>query len=198
MITLVATLERVRADLDALGVRWAVIGGLAVSARAEPRLTRDVDVAVAVQDDRESEALIRALTGRGYSPFAVVEQEVTGRLATARLIPPGSSIDRAVVDLLFASSGVEPELVADAERIEILEGLVLPVARTGYLMALKLLARDDRRRPQDADDLRALARVAADADWDTASRAADYIMSRGFGRGRDLRQALVELQRTRE
>jgi hypothetical protein len=26
-------------DLDALGARWAVIGGLAVSARAEPRLT---------------------------------------------------------------------------------------------------------------------------------------------------------------
>lgn len=33
--------------LDALGARYAVVGGLAVSARAEPRLTRDVDLAVA-------------------------------------------------------------------------------------------------------------------------------------------------------
>jgi hypothetical protein len=36
----------------------------------------------------------------------------------------------------------------------------VPVARIGHLMALKVLARDDRRRPQDFDDLRALRREA--------------------------------------
>lgn len=37
--------------LDQKGFAWAVIGGLAVSVRAEPRFTRDVDLAVAVESD---------------------------------------------------------------------------------------------------------------------------------------------------
>ena len=50
-----AVLRQAAADLDAIGARWAVIGGLAVAFRAEPRFTKDVDVAVAVADDREAE-----------------------------------------------------------------------------------------------------------------------------------------------
>jgi predicted nucleotidyltransferase len=61
-----------------------------------------------------------------------------------------------IVDLLFASSGVEPEIAARAEALALLEDLVVPVARTGDLLALKLLARDDASRPQDAVDLSAL------------------------------------------
>ena len=33
-----AVLRQAAADLDAIGARWAVIGGLAVAFRAEPRL----------------------------------------------------------------------------------------------------------------------------------------------------------------
>lgn len=50
-----------------------------------------------------------------------------------------------VVDVLFASSGIEPELVRAAEPIEVLPSLTVPVARTGHLIAVKLLARDDER-----------------------------------------------------
>lgn len=46
-------LRRIAAELDLLQVSWAVVGGFAVSARAEPRFTRDVDVAVAVGGDDE-------------------------------------------------------------------------------------------------------------------------------------------------
>lgn len=42
-------------DLHALNVRWAVIGGLAVAFRTEPRFTKDVDVVVAVSDDAEAD-----------------------------------------------------------------------------------------------------------------------------------------------
>jgi len=41
-----AALRRIAVDLDARGRHWALVGGLAVSARAEPRTTRDVDVVV--------------------------------------------------------------------------------------------------------------------------------------------------------
>lgn len=40
-------LEAAVTALDGLGAAWALVGGLAVSLRAEPRLTRDADLAVA-------------------------------------------------------------------------------------------------------------------------------------------------------
>jgi predicted nucleotidyltransferase len=192
MTELRASLARIAADLDGRGARWAVIGGLAVSARANPRLTRDVDIAVAVADDREAETLIADLRAAGYAIAAIVEQAARSRLATARLQPSGGI---AVVDLLFASSGIEGEIVAAAERIAIVPGLVLPVAQTGHLVALKLLARDDRHRPQDADDLRALLAVASPADVEAARSAVRTITARGFARGRDLEAALDEILR---
>lgn len=49
-----AVLRQAASDLEAIGARWAVIGGLAVAFRAEPRFTKDVDLAVAVADDQEA------------------------------------------------------------------------------------------------------------------------------------------------
>ena len=37
-----------------------------MSARAEPRLTRDADLAVAVTDDQDAETLVRDLRAAGY------------------------------------------------------------------------------------------------------------------------------------
>lgn len=188
------SLRRAVEDLGKLGVPHALVGGLAVSARAEPRLTRDADLAISVEDDAAAEAVVHALGSLGYAAVAVVEQAATGRLATARLVPPeaGSGL---VVDLLFASCGIEREIVQCAERIAVLPDLVVPVATTGHLVAMKLLARDDRHRPNDADDLRALAAVAEDDDWTDAASAVALIAERGCARGRDLRAALLELRR---
>jgi hypothetical protein len=44
-------LARLGNDLDDLDQRCALVGGLAVSARAEPRTTRDIDLAIAVVDE---------------------------------------------------------------------------------------------------------------------------------------------------
>jgi len=75
----------------------------------------------------------------------VVEQTTLGRLATARL--RSRVAGGIIVDLLFASSGIESEIAAGAEVLAVARGLRLPVARTGHLIALKLLSHDaDRRR----------------------------------------------------
>jgi hypothetical protein len=66
------------------------------------------------------------------------------------------------VDLLFASSGIETEIVREAEWLEVLPGLTMPVARTGHLVALKLLSVNEIDRPQDVIDLRALMRGMTD------------------------------------
>ena len=52
------TLARLVADLDSLDVGWALVGGLAVSTRVEPRFTRDVDVVVAARSDGDAEQII--------------------------------------------------------------------------------------------------------------------------------------------
>lgn len=70
---------------------------------------------------------------------------------------------------------------------------MVPVARTGDLLALKLLARDDASRPQDAADLRALRQVATADDLALARETAELITRRGFARGRDLLAALDAL-----
>ncbi|MFL5365270.1 MAG: hypothetical protein ACJ781_07310, partial [Myxococcales bacterium] len=87
--------------------RFALVGGLAVSVRGEVRTTRDVDIAVAVAGDEELEALVTDLAGSGYRVLATVEHEERGRLATVRLVSPIGFM----VDLLAASSGIEPEIV---------------------------------------------------------------------------------------
>lgn len=189
MTTVEQQLRKAASDMNRIGAKFAVVGGLAVSARAEPRMTRDTDLAIAVQSDEEAESVVLAMQRIGYSVLAVVEQDATGRMSTVRLETDGS----VIIDLLFASSGIEQDIVERSTRISIIPGLVLPVASTGDLIAMKLLARDDRQRPTDADDLRALREVATEVDWETAQVAVNAIQERGYARQRNLIAALEEL-----
>lgn len=174
-----SALRRTVADLDALKARWALIGGLAVSVRSVPRFTKDLDFAVAVAGDPEAEDVVHRLRGRGYRPAEVLEQDYVGRLSGVRLERAGSDV---VVDLLFASSGIEGEVVAGATRLEVLPGLSVPVATVGHLIALKVLA----GRNQDLTDLEALIPGASAADLDAARSGAKLIQERGFNREQDV------------
>lgn len=193
MNVLEAALRRLASDLSRYGRSWALVEGFAVSARAEPRFTRDIDVAVAVKDDADSESLVRLLISDGYRPLASVEQDDTGRLATMRLASRLPDDGDVVVDLLFASSGIEPEIAQAADQVEVVAGLTVPIATTGHLIALKLLAQDDATRPQDRADLSSLRAVASPADLAVARTAPRLIAERGFHHGRHLAAALNAL-----
>jgi hypothetical protein len=95
-----------------------------------------------------------------------------------------------VLDLLFASSGIEAEIVAEAERCEILPGVIVPVARIGHLIAMKVLAESDVRA-QDRADLQALIAVASKVELDRARQATRLIGQRGFGRDKNLLRVLA-------
>jgi len=190
MIPLGVALRRITDGLQRVAVPFALVGGLAVSVHVEPRFTRDIGLAVAVAGDAEAEALVSALAIEGWRVSAVVEQEAVNRLATVRLDVPHDVDTAAVVDLLFASSGIEPELARDAELLEVLPGVTLPVACVAHLIVLKLLARSPER-PQDQADLVALLDVANDEDLRVARDLAQLVVERGYHRSRDL---LAELQ----
>src|SRR3954465_6022087 len=148
-----AVLRRALSDLAHAGARGAVIGGQAVSARTEFRFTRDIDVALSVSDDREAERIVSSFLHSGHQVLSLLDQTATGRFATARLIPPGETESGAILDLMFASCGIEPEVVAAASSVELYAGLWVPVATIGHLIALKVLSRNDDTRPQDIVDL---------------------------------------------
>lgn len=186
-----AALGRLEADLAFLGARWALIGGLAVGVRSEPRNTRDVDAVVAVAKDEEAERLVFAIQARGYRVAAGIEQTAAKRLSTVRLIPPGEPGRAGVLaDLLFASSGIEPEIVAAAERLEVAEGLVVPVATIAHLLALKVLA---GRPLPDQLDIQQLLRWASPSDVEMARISLALIRERGFDRGKELEPMLDRL-----
>ena len=188
-MTLISTASQVLSALRQENVKGCIVGGLAVSARCDPRFTRDVDIAVVVDTDEHAEALIHALASHGLRMAGLVEQEAVGRLAMARL----STEDGLSVDLLIASSGIETEVVTNAEILEVVQGVLLPVARTGHLIALKLLSVAPGRET-DVADLRNLAAVATQEEWNLASEAVAQIQERGFARGRQLDAELLTLR----
>jgi len=173
-------LRRSVADLSTVvQTRWALVGGLAVSARTVPRFTKDLDFAVAVASDAEADGVVHGLQSRGYQPLEIHEQDYVKRLSGVRLVHQASDV---AVDLLFASSGIEGEVVASADRLEVLPGLTAPVATTAHLIALKILA----GRNQDLTDLGYLIPAASSEGLDAARNAVKLIQARGFNRGQDV------------
>ena len=176
--------------LDTRGIAFALVGGLAVSLRAEVRFTRDIDFALSVTENAEVELLVRELQAMGYKVKALIEQDAQHRLATVRLVAPTG----VPVDLLTASSGIEPELVKRAELVIWNTECSLHVARREELLALKVLSVTERR-PQDLTDVRAL--LKAGVDHATVEGNLAEIQARGFHRKQDLlakyRQLVAEM-----
>lgn len=178
-------------DIAAEGKRFALVGGLAVSVRAEVRFTRDVDLAVAVDDDTAAEWLVYALRSRGYTTVASVEHEAQSRLATIRLRSPQG----VKVDLLFASSGIEAETIARATVVALPSVGAVPIARAEELLSLKVLSMSDERL-QDRIDARSLLRVNVDLDLDCVRDNLRLIAERGYARKQDLAAKLALLLET--
>ncbi|MCC6994494.1 MAG: nucleotidyl transferase AbiEii/AbiGii toxin family protein [Deltaproteobacteria bacterium] len=176
-----AALRAIATALTDLGRPYALVGGVATGARTQPRFTADVDVAVAVASDAEFEQLIFALTSTAYKVIATVEQRSAGRLATARLVSPSG----VVVDLLAASCGIEVEIVARAEPLQILGAGSVPVARAEELLAMKVLSMTERRF-QDRSDAQNLIAMNPALDLTVVRANLALIAERGFSRGEDL------------
>jgi len=104
-------------------------------------------------------------------------------LATVRFIsPPVQGGSGSAIDLLITSSGVEQEVVAGADLLEILPQVWIPVARSGHLLALKVLA----GRPKDLIDIHSLLREIDPAEFQLAWDTLALIEQRGFHRDKQL------------
>lgn len=175
-------------DLRRAKCVFALVGGLAVSVRAEVRFTRDVDLAVQVKDDAEAEHLIFALKTSGYQPVATVEHEERHRLATIRLLAP----QNVKIDLLFASSGIEQEIVERATAVALPHTGDVPVAAAEELLSMKVLSMTERRL-QDRIDAQRLLACNPRLDLDRVRDNLRRIRERGYDRNEDLEGKLSAL-----
>jgi len=173
-------------ELVRLGRRFALVGGLAVSVRAEVRFTRDVDIVVPVTDDAEAESLTYELRLAGYSAVASVEHETRHRLSTVRLMSPSG----VKVDLLFASSGIEAEIVDGATPVDLEGAGSVPVANAEELLAMKVLSMTATRL-QDRIDAQHLLQFTPKLDISRVRAHLARITDRGYAREQDLEAKLA-------
>ena len=89
------------------------------------------------------------------------------------------------MDLLFASSGIEPEICDEAESIEVAAGMRVPVARAGHLLAQKILSRGPERL-QDDIDIHAIIAAMEPGEKERCREALAAVIARGAHRGKDL------------
>ncbi len=178
-----AALRRVAADLDDLGIGWALVGGLAQSAYGIERRLPDVDVVVEAPDDAAIGALADALRGRGYTAHRVPHDAV-GEIVVVHPFLPDGGPSGILVDLLPRACGFESELVAAARPRDVL-GVTVPVARIGHLIAFKVKAIGDVNRARDRTDLRALMALADEEELALARKALRLSVERGVLRTDD-------------
>lgn len=145
-------------------INYALIGGLAVSVRGEPRATLDVDAVLDCDVDRAL-ALLGALRSSPLKPYFDGVEEVvrTGLLLPLEHIETGIRID-----LSIGMSGFDKQVVANASRTS-LGGREIMVASSEYLVVMKQLA----GRPRDLDDIEGiLIRQGGNFDWGLTLRIA--------------------------
>lgn len=186
------TLERTADELRRRGIGFAIVGGLAVGAHTEPRFTKDVDLAVDVASDRDAEQLIQSLFGRGFGLVAQLENRHSRRLRAVRLELVRME-DSPIVDLLFAASGIESEVVETAVERPVFSGVAVKVARPVDLIAMKLLAMESPNRKFDRIDVEALLSVIDETDLAEVRDRLLLITERGWNRDRDLESDLDRL-----
>ena len=124
---------------------------------------------------------MRDLAVAGYRPLATVEDETVKRLSTTRLLSPQG----VTVDLLFASSGIEAEIVARATDVDLPLVGTVRVARTEELLAMKVLSMRENRL-QDRIDAQRLLQHAPNLDIAAVRADLELIAARGYHRNQDL------------
>jgi hypothetical protein len=150
--------------LDAERVPYALIGGLAVSLRGQPRMTADVDLVI-LADVPRCLVLVRDLEETNFKPLFDDIAEVVQR---AFILPLRHRTTSVKVDLALGLSGFEQQIMSRAESLS-LAGTEIAVATAEDLLIMKLLA----GRPKDDQDIEGLMIAqSSNLDWNYCSSLA--------------------------
>ncbi len=150
--------------LNSRGIKYALVGGLAVNLYGYQRFTRDVDLIVSLASE-ELETLIGALDEMGFYPIypvalkdlqnpAIRKQWITERNMTVFSVVsdqlPGITLD-LFVDPPYSYADIENDL----HFASITENLQVPVINLDRLIQMK----EDVGRDQDKTDVEQLRKI---------------------------------------
>ena len=144
---LLAVLRDLVVWLKAGKVPGVVIGGLAASLLGRPRLTRDVDVLVLVDEGHWAE-FMAAGAQHGFSPR---RDDALAFAQDTRVLLMRHQESGIPVDMVFGSLPFEKEAVARATWVE-MAGVRLPLPLPEDLIVMKAVA----HRPQDLADIESI------------------------------------------
>jgi len=144
---LLTVLADLIAWLKASEVVGVVIGGLAASLLGRPRMTRDVDVLVVVDEGRWPGFLA---TGAKYG-FVPRQSNTLAFAQESRVLLVHHEPSGLDADVVFGSLPFERETVARSVWVEV-SGVLVPLPRPEDLIVLKAVA----HRPQDLADIEAI------------------------------------------
>jgi hypothetical protein len=142
--TLLAKLARA---LDGARIPYMVVGGQAVLVHGEPRLTRDIDVTLGV--DNSAFARVLALGGSiGLSPSV---PDVERFVQKTNVLPLSDESASIRVDLIFSFTPYEAQAIGRAISHRVLD-ISVRFATAEDLIVHKLVA----GRPRDLEDVRGI------------------------------------------
>lgn len=136
-------LERLACTLDEAGLPYMIIGGQAVLLYGEPRLTRDIDITLGVDVDRQSD-VSSAATKLGLT-LLVTPESFTKQTMVLPCVDPTTGIR---VDFIFSFTPYEHQAIERAVLIPIGHAQVR-FATAEDLIVHKMLA----GRPRDHEDV---------------------------------------------
>lgn len=155
------SVEAIVTALNAAGVRYLVVGGLAVVAHGYVRFTADVDLVLDPKDESIRRA-VEALTSLGYRPrapvpfadFANAAQRERWRKEKQMMVFSVHSPEHPATEVdLFVEPPFDFESAfSSATRIEVAPGVAATFLRRRDLIAMKRSV----GRPQDLQDADAL------------------------------------------
>jgi predicted nucleotidyltransferase len=155
--------EEVFRALNNRGVRYVVVGGIALNLHGVPRATADLDIAVAL-DRKNLEKIVEAMIELGFKPrIPVGLQEFANPLNLEKwkreknmkvftFWNPNKPYEE--VDILISNPIKFEELEKTREMVKA-KGIEIPIISIDYLIKLKEFA----GRKQDESDIEALKKI---------------------------------------
>jgi predicted nucleotidyltransferase len=116
---------------------YALIGGFAVSARARPRATKDVDFLINAEREVMFKTLSELISEKGYK-FKIYKGDLLDPVHGVIRVFDKEGSD--FVDLIPVFWDWQKEVIEHADEIKIFDDVTVPIARIEDLIVLKLKA----------------------------------------------------------
>lgn len=140
--------KRLISELEKKGVRYALIGGVALAFYTEPRFTRDIDLLVESEDFEKTRGILEK---DGYFESASPWTFRNVAIELHRFLKTVNEEDEMLIDILVARDEEIGKIIQDAVEAASKEGRVM-VARKKDLIWLKS-RRDSKQDQADIERL---------------------------------------------